>query len=427
MKKSEELPEAAIVQREKQLRKWFTRECDEIRATIDGLDIGWGGVQRWATARMPPPSGGPHLDFACGYGTFLAQLGWRFPSAQLIGLNIDYRGPHSQIGELLAQAGVQATLIQADARHMPFADGAFASVSCFLGLQDVEIGFGKAGVRDAVAEAVRTLRQGGVLALLDAFPLERFKKLLGGLPATVVYLGERELDVRWDREVAERAITLYAEGWVAQSRPTDATAGARLYDEVYLRMAAEMERQFNERDYYVPFGPVCVVVARKDGGNTIEKTSPESAKEILRVINTSNREAYRDIIPTPHFREPVLSLDELLVDLQRMTFYAYKSQGRIIGVAALHVEGEATGRIRWVYVLPRHQRKGIGTALISHLEAKGRKMGLKRLRLLTVAKAEWAVSFYTRLGYTLCDRIERPWGFDIFMEKELQTPQDAET
>ena len=42
----------AIRWREAQLRAWFVRDCDPVRQTIDGLDIGWGGVQRWATARM---------------------------------------------------------------------------------------------------------------------------------------------------------------------------------------------------------------------------------------------------------------------------------------------------------------------------------------------------------------------------------------
>ncbi len=33
---------------------------------------------------MPPLTREAHLDFACGYGTFLAQLGWRFPSSALV-------------------------------------------------------------------------------------------------------------------------------------------------------------------------------------------------------------------------------------------------------------------------------------------------------------------------------------------------------
>ena len=255
--------ESQILTREQALRAWFTRDADPVLAQIDGLDIGWGGVQRWATARMPPPTGGPHLDVACGYATFLAQLGWRFPTTRLVGLNIDFVGPHALARPLLAEAGVTAALVQADARRMPFADGTFGSVSCFLGLQDIKIGFGKEGVRDAVTEAVRVLRPGGALALLDEFPFEQFDALLDGLPMVVTDWWERALDVRWNRQVAERAIALYAEGWVAQARLTDPAARARLFDEAHTRMVAEMERQLDTQGYYVPFGPVRMVVARK--------------------------------------------------------------------------------------------------------------------------------------------------------------------
>lgn len=257
--------EAAIVEREDRLREWFVRGADPILEAIDGLDIGWGGVQRWATARMPLLGEGPHLDFACGYGTFLAQLGWRFPAAQLVGLNIDYAGPHAAIHGLLAQAGVNAKLVQADACRIPFAGGVFASVSCFLGLQDIEIGFGRAGVQAALAEAVRVLRTGGVLILLDEFPWETFDALLEGLPLVVIERAERALDVRWGRAVAERAVDLYAAGWVAQAHPSDAGEEARVYQEVHRRMTAEIERQLQEQGYYVPFGPVRLINARRSG------------------------------------------------------------------------------------------------------------------------------------------------------------------
>jgi len=156
---------------------------------------------------------------------------------------------------------------------------------------------------------------------------------------------------------------------------------------------------------------------------TIEKACCDDAEEILSVINTSNREAYESIIPKEHFREPVLSLEKLLEDFERKIFYVYKSEGKVVGVAALQIESEETGRIHWVYVLPEHQRRRIGTALVTHLERKGREMGLRRLRLTTVEKAHWAVNFYKKLGYDLADKIERPWGFDVFMEKELEPSQ----
>jgi len=255
--------ESQILAREGMLRAWFIRDAGPVMAEIDGLDIGWGGVQRWATTWMPPPTEGRHLDVACGYATFLAQLGWRFPAARLVGLNIDFDRPHGLARPLLAEAGVTAALVQADARRMPFAADSFGSVSCFLGLQDIAIGFGEEGVRETVAEAVRVLRPGSVLALLDEFPFQRFDALLDGLPVTVIDRGERELDVRWDRHVAERAIALYAEGWVAQARVSDRAAQEQICSEVRRRLAAEMDRQLDSRGYYVPSGPVRMVVARK--------------------------------------------------------------------------------------------------------------------------------------------------------------------
>jgi len=255
--------ESQILPREQALRAWFTRDADLVLAQIDGLDIGWGGIQRWATAHLPDPAAGPHLDLACGYGTFLAQLGWRFPAARLVGLNIDFAGPHALIDRLLAQAGVSAELVQADARRTPFGDEAFGSASCFLGLQDIQIGFGQAGVREVLVEAVRILRRGGLLTLLDEFTFEQLAVLLEGLPVTLLDRRERALDVRWDRQVAERAITLYAQGWVAQTRTTKRQEKRKIYQEVHTRMRDEMERQLRKQGYYVPFGPVRMVVVRK--------------------------------------------------------------------------------------------------------------------------------------------------------------------
>jgi SAM-dependent methyltransferase len=255
--------EADLIEREAQLRAWFTQGCDPIQAVVDGLDIGWGGVQRWATARMSPPLSGLHLDVACGYATFLAQVGWRFPTARLVGLNIDFAGPHRLARPLLAQAGVQAALVQADARRMPFSDGVFASASCFLGLQDIEIGFGRDGVRQAVAESVRVLRPGGVLTLLDEFPLERFQCLLEGLPLEVVAQGVRKLDVCWERPVAELAVDLYADGWAAQARHADPSVPAETRRRVRARMRQAMEGQLAARGTYVPFGPVRLLAGRK--------------------------------------------------------------------------------------------------------------------------------------------------------------------
>ncbi len=254
-----------IVERETALRQWFVRNCDPIRGEIDGLDIGWGGVQRWITSVLPLEACQRHLDFACGYATFVAQLAWRFPRLRIVGLNIDFEGPHALAEELVAQAGAadRWEFVRADARRMPFPDGSFDSASCFLGLQDIEIGFGEAGVREALEEATRILKPDGILAVADEFSVERLRDLLGPLPLDEPRFEERALDVRWNREVAERAIELYADGWEAQVRSADPAEKADARAEALARMRDELERQVADRGVYVPFGPIRLAIARR--------------------------------------------------------------------------------------------------------------------------------------------------------------------
>ena len=151
----------------------------------------------------------------------------------------------------------------------------------------------------------------------------------------------------------------------------------------------------------------------------VEQATLDDVHEVLAVINRTDREAFRPIIAAEHFIEPILSLDKLLEDFGRMTFFVHRSEGRVVGVAALYVEDEENGRVRWVFVLPEHQHKGIGAALVTQVEQRAGELGLRRLRLVTAAKADWALRFYGKLGYRPMGEIEHPWGMEVLLEKEL--------
>ncbi len=152
----------------------------------------------------------------------------------------------------------------------------------------------------------------------------------------------------------------------------------------------------------------------------IDKARSEDINEILAIINESNRASYRDIMPPEYFREPVLTLEQLVQDFEAMSFYILRSGQEIIGVVALDVRTESKGRIRWVYVLPQYQRKSVGTSLVLYVEGIAIRLGLEKLSLLVNGQADWAINFYKKLGYRLVERIDQPFGFDLIMEKELQ-------
>ncbi|MGD8979741.1 MAG: class I SAM-dependent methyltransferase [candidate division WOR-3 bacterium] len=258
--------EQTVISRERKLREWFTHGKDAAMREIDGLDIGWGGSQRWVTSKMPDIGFGSHLDIACGYGTFLAQVGWRFPHARLFGLNIDYSGPHASVTRLLDRAGVEVSLVQADARGMPFEDRCFSSVSCFLGLQDIKIGCGDRGVGESITEAVRVLEPGGYLILVDEFTFDYFSNCLKNEHMKTTLRDEFALDVKWKRRVAEVATRVYSAGWVAQSRVSGEGEKEAVYNATYKRMWDDMEEQLDAKGFYVPFGPVRLVIAVKEAG-----------------------------------------------------------------------------------------------------------------------------------------------------------------
>src|SRR5262245_54503860 len=67
------------------------------------------------------------LELGCGVGAVLAVLGQEFPGVELTGVDIEPKQLDYARGHL-RRAGVEATLVEADALALPFADGSFDHV-----------------------------------------------------------------------------------------------------------------------------------------------------------------------------------------------------------------------------------------------------------------------------------------------------------
>src|SRR5215471_10755618 len=77
-------------------------------------------------------------------------------------------------------------------------------------------------------------------------------------------------------------------------------------------------------------------------------------------------------------------------------FWGYEEDGRLTGVMGLQSVRDVN-LIRHAYILPGHQRRGIGGALLEHL----RQMNPRRILVGTWEAAHWAISFYRLHGFEL--------------------------
>lgn len=142
-------------------------------------------------------------------------------------------------------------------------------------------------------------------------------------------------------------------------------------------------------------------------------------EQIAKVVNVTNKALYKDIIPPEKLRDPFITLEKLTKDFQKWHFFVYENKRRVIGTAALEESDSETGNVYRLYVLPKFQRQGVGSALMQEVEHKAKELGLKRLKLRVYLKAHWAVSFYQKIGYSKAGEIDYQWGRDCIFQKNL--------
>lgn len=138
---------------------------DRISPTYDLLNrlLSWGTDQRWRAralqllgSRLPE---GPLFDACAGTLDLAAAMQRRWPGRRL--LAGDFAREMLQRGRPKLAPG--AALCVCDSMRLPFADGAFAGMTCAFGMRNL------ADPLRGVAEAYRVLKPGGVFMQLEFF------------------------------------------------------------------------------------------------------------------------------------------------------------------------------------------------------------------------------------------------------------------
>lgn len=85
-------------------------------------------------------------------------------------------------------------------------------------------------------------------------------------------------------------------------------------------------------------------------------------------------------------------------------FFVAEADGHVVGTAM----GGYDGHRGWVYrlaVRPQHRSRGIGAALMSHVERALAKLGCPKINLQAHGDNAQVAAFYEKLGYAIENRV----------------------
>lgn len=129
----------------------------------------------------------------------------------------------------------------------------------------------------------------------------------------------------------------------------------------------------------------------------IRALTPGDTDAALHVVNTAAR-WYREFLPPGEYHDPEMTRAEFEAEARRLTWYGAFVKGALVGVMGLEYVRDVA-LLRHAYILPEHQRGGIGTLLREHLE--GQVKGVARIIVGTYRGNYKARGALEKAGYRL--------------------------
>lgn len=107
--------------------------------------------------------------------------------------------------------------------------------------------------------------------------------------------------------------------------------------------------------------------------------------------------------PTPPEDAHALDVDGLCDPA--VTFFSFRREGALLGVAALQRLDPEHAEVKSMHTVEAARGRGIGRRMLEHLIAVAREAGYKRVSLETGSMAEFAPAraLYANAGFELCE------------------------
>ncbi|WP_316213723.1 MULTISPECIES: GNAT family N-acetyltransferase [unclassified Bradyrhizobium] len=104
-------------------------------------------------------------------------------------------------------------------------------------------------------------------------------------------------------------------------------------------------------------------------------------------------------------------------NLERERCWLAEREAKVVGSVALVDDGQEIGRLRLLYVEPEARKLGIGQALVSTCVAEARRIGYRKLTLLTFNVLKSARPIYESHGFSIArERIESLFGRQLSVQ-----------
>lgn len=137
-----------------------------------------------------------------------------------------------------------------------------------------------------------------------------------------------------------------------------------------------------------------------------EKQLSEMSRSCIVTLNSRDMEK-SEIDATYEYFSP----ERFLEESKKARVFVAELDGRIAGTATL--DGNL---VRAVFVSAHTHGKGVGSALMKHVEAIAKKAGVTKLVLRS---SPYAVGFYGKIGYRTVEEIRNEAGKMTVMEKDI--------
>ena len=137
-----------------------------------------------------------------------------------------------------------------------------------------------------------------------------------------------------------------------------------------------------------------------DAVNITVAAEPFDSADARRLITALDAHLASRYLPEQRFG-PNLKPEHLAPGLG--TFVIARLAGRAVGCGALRLLDETTAELKRMYVEPELRGRGVGKAVVEHLEAVALTLGAHRLVLETGIHQAEALALYNRVGFNPID------------------------